>query len=416
MKIEDLKNKKILIAGYGVEGKTTEQFLKSIFPKIKIDIADKTQGPNYLDKQSLYDLAIKSPGIHKSLISIPYTTATNIFFANVTGTTIGVTGSKGKSTTSSLIYSILKKAGKKARLVGNITHKLDEIGSPMLSEMLKSNSEQDYWICELSSFMLDDIKYSPHISVITSFFPEHMDYHKSMQNYWEAKARIILQSGPNDFFVYNPEFKILSELAKQTKAKAIPFIQKLPFETLKIPLLGEHNMSNTRGAVTVAQILNISYQTIEKAIKSFIPLPHRLEKVGTYKGITFYDDAISTTPESTIEAIKAVGNVGTIFLGGQDRGFDFRQLAKIIVYSGIEALVLFPESGRKIFKEIQKISSESYDVLQTTNMKVAVEFAFKNTPRGSSCLLSTASPSYSVWKNFEEKGNLFKKLVREMGG
>src|SRR5438105_7261269 len=136
MTLEELRKKKILIIGYGVEGKATETFLKHNFPDVTIGIADQSQGENYLELQKNYDLAIKSPGIQKEKITIPYTTATNIFFANVKGMTIGVTGSKGKSTTASLIYSILKKAGKSVHLVGNITHKLDPIGSPMLSELI----------------------------------------------------------------------------------------------------------------------------------------------------------------------------------------------------------------------------------------------------------------------------------------
>ncbi len=415
MKLEDLKDKKILIIGYGVEGKATENFLKKIVPNATIGIADKTLEESYLKKQSQFDLAIKSPGIHSSLVTIPYTTATNIFFENVKGTTIGVTGSKGKSTTSSLIFAILQKAGKKVHLVGNITHKLDDIGKPMLTGLLSSNTPEDIWVCELSSFMLADIEYSPHISVFTSFFPEHMDYHKKIENYWEAKARIISQAKPTDFFVYNPEFEQLIYLARESKAKNIPFISDLPFSKDNVPLIGEHNIANTKAAVTVTQILKIPDRIISLAVKDFKALPHRLENVGTYNSITFYDDAISTTPESAIQAIKAIENIGTIFLGGQDRGFDFKNLARVIVDEDIQNMVLFPETGEKIFAEIQKISKTQFNVLNTTDMKEAVEFAFINTPKGTACILSTASPSFSVWKNFEEKGNLFKKWVRELG-
>ena len=138
-------------------------------------------------------------------------------------------------------------------------------------------------------------------------------------------------------------------------------------------------------------------------------MPHRLEFVGEFKGIKFYDDAISTTPESTIMAIKALKNIGTIFLGGEDRGYDFRKLEKIGKQHNIKNVVLFPDSGGHIFK-----SRRGFNVLETRSMEEAVLFAFKNTPKGQICLLSTASPSYSVWKNFEEKGNLFQRLIKEM--
>lgn len=414
MKLNDLQNKKILLIGYGIEGKATHEFLKHILPGATIGVADKTQGENYLKGQNQYDIAIKSPGIHPSLVTIPYTTATNLFFENVKGVTIGVTGSKGKSTTSSLIFTILQKAGKKAHLVGNITHKLDDIGAPLLTELLVSNGPDDIWVCELSSFMLQDINFSPHISVFTSFFPEHMDYHKKIENYWEAKARIISQAKPTDYFVYNPEFDQLQFLARESKAQNIPFISELPISKDNIPLIGEHNIANVKAAITVAQILHIPNAVISQAVKDFKSLPHRLEKVGTINDITFYDDAISTTPESTIQAIYAIKSVGTIFLGGQDRGFDFTELAQTIVDADIQNLVLFPETGEKIFEEIQNISKTQFTVLHTKDMQEAVKFAFKNTPKGTACLLSTASPSFSVWKNFEEKGNLFKKFVREV--
>lgn len=414
MKIEDLKNKKILLVGYGLEGKATEIFLKTLVPSAHITIVDKSQGEDYLANQSQFDLAIKSPGVHKSLISIPHTTATNIFFANVKGLTIGVTGSKGKSTTSALIYSMAKQAKKKAHLVGNITHKHDNIGSPMLTELLVSNTTSDIWIIELSSFMLDDILYSPHISVFTSFFPEHMDYHKTVDQYFEAKAHIITQQTAKDFFVYNPEFIELNDLAKSAKAKTIPYDRILPFAKTDIMLIGDHNIDNVKAAIAVAKILNISSETIHTAVKQFHSLPHRLERVGKYKGITFYDDAISTTPESTIQAIKALSEIGTIFLGGQDRGYNFVELANVIAQADIENIVLFPESGERIFEKISKVNNKQYNLLRTSSMSEAIVFAYKYTPKNTICLLSTASPSYTVWKNFEEKGNLFKQFAKQL--
>ena len=178
MKLDQLKKyKKILILGYEKEGQATERFLKKYHPTALIGIADQKIDPNYLDEQNKYDLVIRSPGVPKHLITKPYTTATNIFFGNCQGKIIGVTGSKGKSTTASLIYSILKNAKKKVKLCGNI-------GRPMLLELLKPMSREDIFVCELSSYQLDDIEYSPHISVITNLFPEHMNYHGSIDVYY----------------------------------------------------------------------------------------------------------------------------------------------------------------------------------------------------------------------------------------
>lgn len=420
MKLELLKNKRIIILGYGIEGKSAYEFLQHYYPDQKIAMADQKDGPDYLDKQKNYDLAIKSPGIHKSRVTIPYTTATNIFFANVKGTTIGVTGSKGKSTTSSLLYAVLKQAGKKTHLVGNITHTLDQIGTPMLTGLLHSNQEDDTWVCELSSFQLDDIHYSPHISVITSFFPEHMDYHGNVENYFSAKKNIVKFAKPADYFVHNPKFEKLRQLAQEYKGVSIKYegtddsiLNTLYSNLYTSSLRGEHNLDNLKAAVTVAKLLKIPDETIMKAIKNFTSLPHRLEKVGIFRRITFYDDAIATTPEATIQAIKTLQYIGTIFLGGQDRGFDFSELAKIIDRYSIKNLVLFPETGERIFGSIIKISKKEFRVFRTTNMADAVQFAYRYTPKNTICLLSTASPSYSVWKNFEEKGNLFKQYVKK---
>jgi UDP-N-acetylmuramoylalanine--D-glutamate ligase len=169
-------------------------------------------------------------------------------------------------------------------------------------------------------------------------------------------------------------------------------------------------MQNVQAAILVARELGISDTVIKQALRTFKPLSHRLEFVGTYKGIEFYDDAISTTPESTIAALQTITNVDTIFLGGEDRGYDFKNLEKVLRKSKIRNIVLFPDTGKRILS-----STKGFNSIYTKSMKEAVEFAFTHTKPGKSCLLSTASPSYSVWKNFEEKGDIFKKLVKELG-
>ena len=421
MKIKELEHKKILILGFGVEGQATLRFLKHFFPnkpESEIGIADAKDGPDYLDKQKNFDLVIKSPGIPRKLVSRPYTTATNLFFANTKSTIIGITGSKGKSTTTSLIYQILKKAEKDAVLLGNI-------GTPMLDELAKGEPEGRISVCELSSYQCEDLQYSPHISLFVSFFPDHMDYHGSLEDYWLAKRNLVANSTASDFFIYNSDYSKLSALALElgaltsdTKPEIIPFSNELPFPASEIPLLGKHNIDNVRGAYSVAKILGIPDEIIRKAVREFESLPHRIQFVGEFRKILFYDDAISTTPESAIAAIDALERagkkVGTIFLGGKDRGYDFSELPKKLVASGIKNAVLFPESGKIILEQLRKIpGGESIKTFEATDMKSAVEFAYSNTPAGTACLLSTASPSYSLWKNFEEKGDEFQKFVRQ---
>lgn len=405
-KLTELKGKKILIVGYGKEGRATKEFLEKSVPDAKIGIADEKYDAAYLEKQDKYDLAIRTPGIRKELITIPYTTATNLFFANVKGLTIGVTGTKGKSTTASLIYAILKEAGYKAHLAGNI-------GNPLLSEIQKSNTKKDVFVCELSSYQLDDIEYSPHISVVINLYAEHMNYHGSIKKYWHAKSNIIAYARAGDFLVYNPKLKNLVKLARSARCKTIPLVAKLPFPERIIPLLGNHNKENVRAAVTVARILKVPTKYTIAAIRKFKSLPHRLENVGKFKGITFYDDAISTTPESTMQALEAIHNVDTLLLGGQNRGYNFKALARIIKKKKIRNIVLFPNSGTAIAKAIKETKYKPI-VLKTIDMEKAVRFAYRHSRPGSVCLLSTASPSYSIWKNFEKKGDLFKKCIRKL--
>ncbi len=390
--------KNVLILGYGKEGKITKNYLKKYYPKLKIGIGDGALDKSYLKKQENFDIAIKTPGIKKELVSIAYTTATNIFFSKVLGRNliIGVTGSKGKSTTSSLVYHILKTAGKDVQLLGNI-------GKPMLGALLRPIPKSQIFVLELSSYQLDDIQFSPDIAIVTNLFPEHMDFHGNLNNYYEAKKNIIRFQSKDQYFVYNK--KTVSWL-KNYVGKAVPF-SKEKFES---NLLGEHNQNNIKAAARVAQILQIPDKKIRQAVKTFRGLKHRLENVGTFKNITFYDDAISTTPDSTIMAIEALKNVDTIFLGGQNRGYDFFQLEKVIRKYKIKNIVLFPDSGDKILR-----NTKGFNILKTRNMAEAVQFAYNNTKKESTCLLSCASPSYSLWKNFEVKGDEFKKFVKKFG-
>lgn len=405
MKLEELANKKILVVGLGVEGSATVRFLRTHVPSAAVTTTDQKNGPDYLVNQQEYDFAIKSPGVLNNLIRIPYTTATNIFFANTQGMVIGVTGTKGKSTTSSLIYDILKTAKKRVHLCGNI-------GKPLLDELRIGQDENDIYIVELSSYQLNDIHFSPHIAVFINIFPEHMNYHGSMQNYIAAKKHIIQFSTTRDYFVYNQAYPQLVEFARESKAESVPFVRKLPFPDSEIPLLGAHNRDNVRAAVTVGTLLGVPTEIMQKASKHFKPLPHRLQNVGTYKNITFYDDAISTTPQSTIVAIECLKPIGTILVGGLDRGYDFSLLVDVIIRHRIKNVIYFPDSGNKIAALLKK-KTHSTALFPARGMNSAVNLSFQHTPKGTICLLSCASPSYSLWKNFEEKGDLFQKLVKQ---
>ena len=397
--------KNVAVLGFGKEGEATKEYLNTNFPELRVDILDQKFNNDYLKNQVNYDILVKTPGIPKDKIKVPYTTATNMFFSEVKtqgNKIIGVTGSKGKSTTASLIYHMLKEAEKNVFLLGNI-------GTPMLLVLSQDIKSDAIFVVELSSYQLDDIKFSPNIAVLTNLFPEHMDYHQGIKNYYDAKKNIIKFQQNGDVFVYNAENKKTMGWLKDIKSKAIPFAKSIPLRDSEIPLMGEHNKDNIKVAISVVKEFGVGDETIKSAIKTFKSLPHRLEFVGEFKGIKFYDDAISTTPESTIMAIEAIKNVGTIFLGGQDRGYNFSQLEKTIKKYKIKNVVLFPNSGQRILK-----SRKGFNILNTKSMEEAVKFAFEFTKKGSICLLSCASPSYSLWKNFEEKGDQYKEFIKKI--
>ncbi len=397
--------KNVAVLGFGKEGEATKEYLNTNFPELRVDILDQKFNNDYLKNQVNYDILVKTPGIPKDKIKVPYTTATNMFFSEVKtqgNKIIGVTGSKGKSTTASLIYHMLKEAEKNVFLLGNI-------GTPMLLVLSQDIKSDAIFVVELSSYQLDDIKFSPNIAVLTNLFPEHMDYHQGIKNYYDAKKNIIKFQQNGDVFVYNAENKKTMGWLKDIKSKAIPFAKSIPLRDSEIPLMGEHNKDNIKAAISVVKEFGVGDETIKSAIKTFKSLPHRLEFVGEFKGIKFYDDAISTTPESKIMAIEAIKNVGTIFLGGQDRGYNFSQLEKTIKKYKIKNVVLFPNSGQRILK-----SRKGFNILNTKSMEEAVKFAFEFTKKGSICLLSCASPSYSLWKNFEEKGGQYKEFIKKI--
>ncbi len=423
MKLHALKDKKILVLGFGKEGEDTFLFLRKIFPEKTIGIADvkykiqntryKIQnvkwhlGKNYLDALKDYDVIIKSPGIpFKTLrrtVLRKVITQTDIFFDNCPGKIIGITGTKGKSTTSSLIYKILKTGGLTVKLVGNIGKPVLSflnIGQPVLGFLVNAKADEIF-VYELSSHQLYNLKTSPHIAVFLNLFREHLDYYKNFKEYARAKANIVLHQSKNDFLVFNAADKIVSEFTKKSKAK-------------KIPITGEYFNLDKNAAKAVGLIFKIPESIIDKAIEKFKPLPHRMELVGTFKGITFYNDALATIPEATMAAIDFLGDkVETIMLGGFDRKINFQKLAKKIIESKIKTVILFPTTGTKIWNEIKKSGGEGQiKHFFVNDMAGAVKLAFQYTGKGKICLLSTASSSFSIFKDYKEKGNLFKNFVR----
>lgn len=405
MKISELKKySTIAIVGYAREGIVTEKFIKKYHPKAKIIIADQKLNKNYLDLMKKADLAIKTPVIPSNLITIPYTTATNLFFANCHNMIIGITGTKGKSTTTALLHHVCQKAGKYSRMYGNI-------GIPMLSALLTKPFKKDIFILELSSYQLDDIAYSPHISVILNIYNDHIEFHKTKKNYINAKLKIVNYAKQSDYIVYDHTMRVIDKNITNRYVKRINIIQKLPFSSFYPNLIGEHNMFIFRTVYTVSKLLNIKKQVIKEAIESFKGLPHRLENVGIFNSIVFINDSAANNPESTIYAIKTIKNISTLIVGGKNRNYNLEKLSKIIINTHIPNIVLFKDTGVYIKQYLSKF--KNINILETDSMEDAVKFAYSNSKPNTTCLLSPGAPSYLTYTNFEDRGDQFKLFIQK---
>jgi UDP-N-acetylmuramoylalanine--D-glutamate ligase len=430
MKTKEIQGTSILILGYGREGKSVEQWLLKEFPEVTITVADKTRDQEYLTHLDRYDTVIRSPGVspfqHEIVEFIEkgghMTTATNIFFSLVPGITIGVTGTKGKSTTASLIAHMLSSTIKDVRLVGNI-------GIPMLDHLFGATSDTTF-VIELSSHQLCDIRYSPHIAVVLPIVPEHQDYYRDMETYARAKANIAAFQSPDDVLVFDVSNALLRSLFSGTKAKQIGYTTGSEVSAVAIsskdelmlhqkPLVSRSNLhihGNTHSllaAITVCDVLHLNSKCIKDALVSFVPLPHRLEFVGEFGDIRFYNDSLATIPEATVHALDALGDdVTTLIAGGFDRGLSYDVLGKRLAESHVRTLILFPDTGKKILASIPSGSSIPYYFVQT--MEEAVRLAKTHTVKGKICLLSPASASFNLFRDYADRGDQFKAMVKKI--
>ncbi len=434
MKISDLLDKKIAILWFGLEWKSSLNFLlKNNINPSKITILDWNKLDNipqsiksiswkdYLKNISEYDIILKTAWssiyLNKELIPVKkqIITQMQLFFDNYKWKIIWITASKWKSTISTLLYQAIKDSGKNIKFVWNIW-------IPVLDE-IDFKQEYDYVVCEISSYMLEFLHKKNYISILWSIFPEHLDWHNWFENYLNAKLNILQWSEINivckstlsQYNIQEQYKNIISYWKNWTYSWEKWFFTKdwnPIFSTKDVKLLWEHNLENICAILATIDQLWIDIKSAKQTINNFIWLPHRLEFVWTYDSIDFYDDAISTTPESTIQAIKSLNKrIDTIFLWWTDRGYNFDELAKHINKSNIRNIVLFSPSWKKIKESLQ--NNHNINFFETDDMSLAVDFAFQKTSKWKICLLSTASPSYSIRKNFEEKWNLFKKHIKE---
>ena len=398
---------KILILGFAREGQSTERFLKQRFPHLKIDTSDQKDNPDYLKHLQEYKLVIKTPGIspHKPEIvaakknGVIFSSHTQLFFEVCPSKNIiGITGTKGKSTTTSIIYEVLKANHKPAVLVGNI-------GKPAL-DFLSDISPNTWVVMELSSYQLMDMSASPHIAVLQNIYPDHLDYHSDFAEYKNAKLNITKYQNANDY--------LITQLDVPTKAKKTIFSISDFDPQVKTKLIGDHNKLNIIPILKISDILKLSKTLTHQAIENFQPLETRLELVATKNGIGFYADTLATIPQATIAAIDGLSSeVETLIAGGHDRKQNYSDLAKKILNSNIKNLILFPATGSRIWEEVSKLEPRSINHFAVTNMSDAVKIALHQTTSGKICLLSPAAPSFTLFKDYHDEYEQYKKFIEQ---
>lgn len=408
----EYKNKKVAILGYGIEGQDAEKYLKS--QGAEITVLDKKFDENYLNDLSKFDIIVRSPGVYRFLPEIveaekngvEITSPIKIFFEECQGKIIGVTGTKGKGTTSTLIYEILKADNRDAFLSGNI-------GKPYL-ELLPKITNNSWVVMEISSFQLIDLDRSPHISVVLNITLDHMDWHKDREEYVNAKKNIVSHQKSDDFAVINSEYETPKSFEGMGKGKLIEFSKQSLGSKFKKDLLlrGEHNLENIAAAVTVAKVIGIDENIISNVVKNFKGLEHRLELVDTVNDITFYNDSFATGPQPTIAAINSFTESETVILGGSDKGLDYKELREEIEKNeNVKNLILIGDIGEKIGQGIQNKNIIS---LGKTSMIRIIEESFKVTPKGGVVILSPAAASFDMFKNYKDRGLQFKNAVEKI--
>ncbi len=404
---QNLSAKKITVVGYGKEGQSSVDFLikKGALPgnitiadQVKQEVSDNRVnmifGKDYLNATVNADIIIRSPGVPFSLISKKkdqlLTSQTDIFLSKHGSSTIGITGTKGKSTTAKMIYEIISKEGFRAFLVGNI-------GNPAL-DYFDEDHENTFFVYELSSFQLQGVSSSPHIAVFLNLFPDHLDKHQNMQEYIVAKENITRFQSEKDVFIFNNEDKVVKEVARRTKAR------KMPFNGSSEKL----TVTPTAPARMIADIIGIEKDSVEKSIADFAPLPHRHEYIGRYKMIDFYNDSAATVPEATIAAINSTKNIKTIILGGSEKGSSTVALVEKIKSSTIENVVILEGTTESLIKDIFATNKKTFIA---SSMEEAVDMCYKETPPGGACVLSPGFASFNMFKNQRERGDSFRRAV-----
>ena len=408
-----LAGRRILIAGYGREGRSSERIIQRLVPEVQYTVADGNEQIAAESAKDCYDLIVKSPGVPMRVLATGcqhrVTSLTDLFLQVYGDRVIGVTGTKGKSTTASLIHHLLPGA----ILAGNI-------GIPLF-DILDDLREDSIVVAELSCHQLEILHRSPHVAVILNFFQEHLDHYDNYMGYKMAKFQIALHQQAGDHFFYCTDNEELRSLIENLKLKiessqhpySLSTATDEEWELLKAcPLEGEHNKSNAVVACRVASLMTRQpLSTFHTLLSTFQGLHHRMEKVVCRAGITWYDDSISTIPEAAIAAVRALGRVDTLILGGFDRGIDYSPLVAFLQKHPVKNLVFVGQAGRRIKSQFSILNSQF--MIEDDYEKI-VPWCAAHTPQGGVVLLSPAAASYDAFKNFEHRGDFYREQIMKL--
>ncbi len=440
--VKKLTGKNIAILGFGKEGKSTFNFIRKHLPDIPLTILDKASitvdddkvtivsGDDYLNNLEKYDLIIKSPGI--SLKDIDYSKIQNKITSQLElllevnrKNIIGITGTKGKSTTTSLMYEVLKAQRDNVFLLGNI-------GVPVF-DMIEEYNDKSLLVIEMSSHQLEFVKNSPHIAVILNLFQDHLDHDGSLEHYHNNKMNIFKYQTADDYAIYADDNEYLNAKMKTLNTDATKFNVRFDDENIfgnavrikndkvfinnelvytdgERNLIGNHNLKNIMFVLTICKILGLDFEKARETILSFKGLKYRMEYIGTYHNIKYYNDTIATIPAATENAIEAIGDVDTLIFGGLDRGIDYKEFIDFLKNSKINNLICMPSTGTNIGHLLENCTTKNIKYVQT--LEEANAMVLQYTTPGKSCLLSPAAASYEYFKNFEEKGKAFETIVK----
>lgn len=428
----------IAVAGLGREGCTTISWLRRKGYHGKIIAADLREkelpggvdeacfGNNYLENISKIPIIFRTPGIplEKFLKAgcqlNAITSQSAIILANCS--VIGVTGTKGKSTVSSLIAHILRKAKIRCHLSGNI-------GTPFFE--LPDEAWNEVIVAEFSSHQLLDVCHSPHIAVLLWIVPEHLDYYNSFESYVQAKMNILLHQNTNDILVASSACQHGLQAIAKAKGKIITFGQsgeedfvvngrEVVYSGKTVInssfLRGSHNAINVAASLAACSVAGVKVEDGAMLAKDFLPLPYRLETVAVIKGIEFIDDPLATTPEALIAAIEAFdGRMGAIICGGHERNQDYSCAAHAIIKSGSKLLIAFPITGERIASQVianaNMTGKSSPQVIATTSMEKAVSAVLRLCAPGEVCLHSPGAPSFGQFHNYKERSKAFRDAI-----